>query len=194
MAGAYCRYCSRRCFALRVIDHGPHQWSGHMATCERGAEHDRSVLGGFDHTTARNFIIQPDPPRLLTDGPEPAQLTIVRTDYGAGPAWVRLPASDPRADGGLAGRCPWLCLATGTTRAWASLAQDNPVAVVEAPAVPTPTPDGSDPVVSALRALCQHLTAAADGLADTDFPDAAKSLFRAGDAAEDLARLAEAGR
>lgn len=51
MAGAYCRYCDRRCFVDRVLPDG--SWSGHMATCPAGMAHDRAVTG-HDHTTAIN--------------------------------------------------------------------------------------------------------------------------------------------
>ena len=54
MAGAYCRYCGQRCFVYReVIVGGEFVWGGHMATCDRGMEHDRSVLA-MDSTTAHN--------------------------------------------------------------------------------------------------------------------------------------------
>jgi hypothetical protein len=54
MAGAYCQYCDQRCFVDRqVIVAGVVVWSGHMATCARGMEHDRAALG-VDHTTAHN--------------------------------------------------------------------------------------------------------------------------------------------
>lgn len=46
MAGSYCNYCDHRCFVYReVIVGGERVWSGHMATCTRGAEHDRRSLG-----------------------------------------------------------------------------------------------------------------------------------------------------
>lgn len=46
MAGAYCKYCNHRCFVYRrVIVGGETVWSGHMATCGKGAEHDRRSLG-----------------------------------------------------------------------------------------------------------------------------------------------------
>ena len=51
MSGSYCRYCDQRCFVYRVLSDG--SWSGHMATCPRGMEHDRTCLG-YDHTTAIN--------------------------------------------------------------------------------------------------------------------------------------------
>lgn len=46
MAGAYCQYCDHRCFVDRqVFKDGKRVWSGHMATCTKGAEHDRKSLG-----------------------------------------------------------------------------------------------------------------------------------------------------
>ena len=54
MPGPYCRYCDQRCFVYRVVEVGGHVvWSGHMATCAKGAEHDREACG-HDHTTAFN--------------------------------------------------------------------------------------------------------------------------------------------
>lgn len=54
MAGAYCRYCDRRCFVYRqVIVGGELVWSGHMATCQPGREHDRNALG-MDFEQAHN--------------------------------------------------------------------------------------------------------------------------------------------
>ncbi|SFK52422.1 hypothetical protein SAMN05421835_12358 [Amycolatopsis sacchari] len=50
MAGAYCRFCGRRCFVDRVLPDG--SW-WHLATCPEGMAHDRKVLG-YDHTTAIN--------------------------------------------------------------------------------------------------------------------------------------------
>lgn len=51
MAGAYCRYCGRRCFVYRVLP--DRSWAGHMATCVEGMTYDREVTG-HDHTTATN--------------------------------------------------------------------------------------------------------------------------------------------
>jgi hypothetical protein len=48
--GSYCRYCGHRCFVLRWLPNGG---SLHMATCDRGAEHDRTMTG-YDYTTAIN--------------------------------------------------------------------------------------------------------------------------------------------
>jgi hypothetical protein len=54
MAGAYCTFCGHRCFVCRTIPDGPQKgWSGHLATCARGMEHDRKQTG-HDHTTAVN--------------------------------------------------------------------------------------------------------------------------------------------
>jgi hypothetical protein len=58
MAGAYCKYCNRRCFVYRqVIVGGELVWAGHMATCQHGKDHDRSVLG-MDSTTAHNPLAE----------------------------------------------------------------------------------------------------------------------------------------
>lgn len=56
MAGAYCKFCGRRCFVHRVLPDG--SWSGHLATCAAGMEHDRQVCG-HDHTTAINPLDVP---------------------------------------------------------------------------------------------------------------------------------------
>jgi hypothetical protein len=59
MVGAYCRYCSRRCFLYRIIPSGPCRgWGGHLATCGGGMAHDRAVTG-HDHTTAVNPVTDP---------------------------------------------------------------------------------------------------------------------------------------
>lgn len=61
MAGAYCKFCDRRCFVLRVVPNGPMSgWAGHMATCQRGMEHDRTVLGGHDSRTSVNPVTDPE--------------------------------------------------------------------------------------------------------------------------------------
>jgi hypothetical protein len=56
MAGAYCQYCDRRCFVLRVMPSdatwNPGQ-SVHLATCTAGMEHDREQ-SGYDCTTTTN--------------------------------------------------------------------------------------------------------------------------------------------
>lgn len=54
MAGSYCNYCNHRCFVYRqVIVDGKIIWEGHMATCDEGAAHSRS-LHGVDHSQAHN--------------------------------------------------------------------------------------------------------------------------------------------
>jgi len=54
MAGAYCKFCDRRCFVYRqVIVGGEVIWSGHMATCGKGREWDRRQLG-VDCDSAHN--------------------------------------------------------------------------------------------------------------------------------------------
>jgi hypothetical protein len=54
MAGAYCKFCGRRCFVYRqVIVGGETLWWGHMATCAEGMELDRAKLG-VDHRQAHN--------------------------------------------------------------------------------------------------------------------------------------------
>lgn len=54
MAGAYCRYCDHRCFVYRqVIVAGEIIWDGHMATCTKGAAHDKRSLG-VDFRQAHN--------------------------------------------------------------------------------------------------------------------------------------------
>lgn len=54
MAGSYCNYCEHRCFVeRRIIVAGEAIWSGHMATCVKGREHDRRVLG-VDESRALN--------------------------------------------------------------------------------------------------------------------------------------------
>jgi hypothetical protein len=53
MAGAYCQYCGHRCFVYRVTP--DRSWAGHMATCDRGAAHDRAALG-YNHRTAINPV------------------------------------------------------------------------------------------------------------------------------------------
>ncbi len=54
MAGAYCKFCDRRCFVYRVLRVGGQVlWSGHMATCAEGKARDRSTIGQ-DADTAEN--------------------------------------------------------------------------------------------------------------------------------------------
>lgn len=60
MAGAYCHYCGRRCFVLRIIPDGPSQgWSFHLATCRGGMAHDLEVTG-HTHLTAVNPVTDPE--------------------------------------------------------------------------------------------------------------------------------------
>lgn len=60
MAGAYCRYCDRRCFVYRIVPDGPRKgWGGHMATCRPGMEHDLKSLG-HTHITAVNPATEPE--------------------------------------------------------------------------------------------------------------------------------------
>jgi len=56
MAGAYCRYCDRRCFVPRRLPDS--SFHGHMATCSGGMAHDRRATG-HDHTTAINAASDP---------------------------------------------------------------------------------------------------------------------------------------
>lgn len=54
MAGSYCNYCGHRCLVYReVIVGGETFWSGHMATCTKGREHDKAALG-VDFSQAYN--------------------------------------------------------------------------------------------------------------------------------------------
>jgi hypothetical protein len=54
MAGAYCNFCGHRCFVYREISVGGTKlWWGHMATCPKGMEFDRKVLG-VTHREAHN--------------------------------------------------------------------------------------------------------------------------------------------
>jgi hypothetical protein len=60
MAGAYCKFCGRRCFVLRVIPDGPEKgWAGHLATCQGGMAYDLKVMG-HTHLTAVNPITDPE--------------------------------------------------------------------------------------------------------------------------------------
>jgi hypothetical protein len=60
MAGAYCKFCGRRCFLLRVIPDGPLKGrSFHLATCAGGMAHDMKMTG-HTHKTAINPIADPD--------------------------------------------------------------------------------------------------------------------------------------
>jgi hypothetical protein len=61
MSGSYCRYCDHRCFVERRLPPDATMHAGriiHMATCPRGAEHDRAVTG-YDHRTAINPASDP---------------------------------------------------------------------------------------------------------------------------------------
>ena len=60
MAGAYCKFCGRRCFVLRVLPDGLWKgWTGHMATCAGGIAHDLKVTG-HSHITAVNPVTDPE--------------------------------------------------------------------------------------------------------------------------------------
>jgi hypothetical protein len=60
MAGAYCKFCGRRCFVYRVVPDGPHKgWAGHLATCQRGMMHDLAQVG-HTHLTAVNPVTEPE--------------------------------------------------------------------------------------------------------------------------------------
>lgn len=66
MAGAYCKFCNHRCFVERVIPGGPQKgWTGHLATCARGKEYDRTQTGGYDADTAVNPVTQPQTARVV---------------------------------------------------------------------------------------------------------------------------------
>lgn len=54
MAGAYCKFCGRRCFVYRQVWAGGELvWAGHLATCGDGKRHDRASIGA-DSGTAHN--------------------------------------------------------------------------------------------------------------------------------------------
>lgn len=60
MAGAYCKFCGFRCFVYRIVPDGPMSgWGGHMATCAKGMEFDRSVLG-HNSATSVNPVTDPE--------------------------------------------------------------------------------------------------------------------------------------
>lgn len=60
MAGAYCKFCDRRCFVYRIVPDGPSKgWSGHLATCRDGMVHDLAEVG-HTHITAINPVLEPD--------------------------------------------------------------------------------------------------------------------------------------
>jgi hypothetical protein len=52
--GPYCKFCGHRCFVLRTLPDG--SWTGCMATCAAGMEHDRKETG-YDHSTAVNAAL-----------------------------------------------------------------------------------------------------------------------------------------
>ncbi|HEX5813341.1 MAG TPA: hypothetical protein VFY38_14635 [Pseudonocardia sp.] len=53
--GSYCTYCGHRCFVVRVVPGGAHRgWTGCLATCRAGIEHDRRELDGFAVGTSLN--------------------------------------------------------------------------------------------------------------------------------------------
>ena len=71
MAGAYCKFCARRCFVLRVVPDGPMKgWTGHLATCRGGMEHDLTVTG-HTHLTAVNPINDPEAAAAIGEAPDP---------------------------------------------------------------------------------------------------------------------------
>jgi hypothetical protein len=58
--GSYCKFCGQRCFVVRVIPDGPSKgWSGCLATCRRGMEHDLKMTG-HTHLTALNPVTEPE--------------------------------------------------------------------------------------------------------------------------------------
>lgn len=67
MAGAYCRFCTFRCFVIRVIPDGPEKGkSFHLATCRPGMEHDLKVID-HTHITAINPVTEPEAARQIAD-------------------------------------------------------------------------------------------------------------------------------
>lgn len=60
MAGAYCKFCGRRCFVYRIVPDGPSKgWGGHMATCPDGMALDLKAFG-HTHETAVNPVTDGD--------------------------------------------------------------------------------------------------------------------------------------
>lgn len=58
--GAYCKFCGRRCFVVRVIPDGPEKgWTGCLATCHRGMAYDLGETG-HTHITAVNPVTEPE--------------------------------------------------------------------------------------------------------------------------------------
>lgn len=51
--GPYCQYCDHRCFLPRMVNGR----SLILATCARGMANDREKLGGHDHRTTLNPIM-----------------------------------------------------------------------------------------------------------------------------------------
>lgn len=67
MAGAYCKFCGRRCFVYRIVPDGPEKgWGGHMATCREGMMLDLKVLG-CTHLTAVNPVLEPEAAQQVAD-------------------------------------------------------------------------------------------------------------------------------
>jgi hypothetical protein len=82
MAGAYCKYCDRRCFVYRIVPDGQHKgWRGHMATCPDGKAHDRDALGGYDSSNSVN--------------PMDPQMTLTLTNRKHMAAWIGPDAHEP---------------------------------------------------------------------------------------------------
>jgi hypothetical protein len=68
MAGAYCKFCGRRCFVLRVIPDGTSGgWAGHLATCLAGMMHDLKMTG-HTHITAVNPVTEPEAAMSIKEG------------------------------------------------------------------------------------------------------------------------------
>ncbi len=73
MAGAYCRFCDRRCFVWRRVRVGGQViFSGHLATCADGKAHDRAKLGTDADSPAAENPLQVLTRRdvVLNDAPE----------------------------------------------------------------------------------------------------------------------------
>lgn len=73
MAGAYCKFCDRRCFVDRVLPADARLRPGesvHLATCPAGAAHDRKQTG-YDHTTAANPMTARKDPTVATERTDP---------------------------------------------------------------------------------------------------------------------------
>lgn len=77
--GPYCKFCDSRCFVSRVLRDGR---SMLLATCARGAAHDRAKVGK-DHTTALNPVTQQaEVQRLAAEVAELAALARAVADCG----------------------------------------------------------------------------------------------------------------